>query len=162
MALATSYFSQTIYDSTLKPNGTPESTNWRVPIATLTAGNVVAKSALVDALIAAVTALILGNIGSNEIVFDRDITSVAPAASQLAQRENKMLLRFSDGATLQKFTVSIGTFDLTALPLHSEFLDLTAGEGLALKTAFDAIVVNPTVAANPVTLNSVQFVGRNT
>lgn len=162
MALASSFFSQTIYDSTVKPNGTPESTNWRVPVATLTAANLVAKTALIDALVAAVASLILGNVATNEVIQDRDVLSVAPAASQLAQRENKMLLRYSDGATLQKFTVSIGTFDLTTLPLHSEFLDLTAGAGLALKTAFDAIVVNPTVAANPVTLNSVQFVGRNT
>jgi hypothetical protein len=162
MALATSYFSQTIYDSTMKPNGTPESTNWRVPVATLTAANLVAKTALIQALIDAVADLTLGNVGSNEVVQDRDIVSVAPAASQLAQRENKLLLRYSDGATLQKFSVSIGTFDLSALPLHSEFLDLTAGEGLALKTAFDAIVVNPTASANPVTLNSAQFVGRNT
>lgn len=162
MALATSFFSETIYDSTLKGNGTPESTNWRVPVATLTAANLVAKTALIQALIDAVADLILGNVATNEVIQDRDIVSALPAATQLAQRENKMLLRYHDGATLQKFSVSIGTFDLTKLPLHSEFLDLTAAEGLALKTAFDAIVVNPLVAANPVSLDSVQFVGRNT
>jgi hypothetical protein len=162
MPRATSYLSETIYDSTVKSNGTPESTNWRIAVATLTAANLVAKTALINALLAAVDTLILGEPAITEVIQDRQILSVSPAATQLAQRENKMLLRFIDGATNQKFTVSIGTFDLSKLPLHSEFLDLTAGDGLALKTAFDAIAVNPEVAADPVTLQSVQFVGRNT
>lgn len=162
MAQAVSFFSQTIFDSTLKGNGQPESTTWRVPIATLTAANYVAKAALVQALVDAVDALTLGNVHKNTTTFFETLVSVSPAATQLAQRENKMLLRYFDGAVNQKFRVSIGTFDLSQLPLHSEFLDLTAGTGLALKNAFDAIVVNPDVAADPATLQSVQFVGRNT
>lgn len=162
MPPAVSWFSETIFDSTVKANGQPESTTWRVPIATLTAANYVAKSALITALTAAVDALILGNVNKDVTTILENIASLAPAATQLAQRENKLLLRYRDGATNQKFTVSIGTFDLSKLPLHSEFLDLTAGDGAALKAAFEAIVVNPLTAANPVTLDNAQFVGRNT
>lgn len=162
MTPAVSFFSETIFDSTVKANGQPESTTWRVPVATLTAANYVAKAALIDALVAAVAPLILGNVNKNTTTILESLVSLAPAATQLAQRENKLLLRYRDGATNQKFSVSIGTFDLSELPLHSEFLDLTAGNGAALKAAFEAIVVNPQVAANPVTLSSAQFVGRNT
>lgn len=162
MVAAVSFFSETIFDSTVKSNGQPESTVWRVPIATLTAANYVAKAALVSALTAAVDAVIIGNVNKDVTTILESILSLAPAATQLAQRENKWLLRYRDGATNQKFTVSIGTADLTQLPLHSEFMDLTAGNGATLKAAFEAIVVNPLVAADPVTLDSVQFVGRNT
>jgi hypothetical protein len=161
MALPTSFYSQTIYDSTLV-QGKPTSTTWEVPVATLTAANLVAKTALIAALKAAVAALVLGNIHQDAIIQNRPIISDLPAATNAAQRENKLLCRYHSGTSLKKFTVSIGTFDLTQLPLHNEFLDLTAGNGLSLKTAFEAIVVNPDDGSDPVILDSAQFVGRNT
>lgn len=162
MALPHSYFTQTIADNTVKPNGSPEITSYSVPITTLTAGNVVAKEILVANLLAAVDAIILGQDQKTEIVFDRGIVSYSPAASQLAQRENKWLCRYHGTTLHQKFQVSIGTADLTQLPNHSEFLDLTGGVGAALKTAFEAIVVSPDDAGEAVILDTVQFVGRNT
>jgi len=161
MALPTSFYGQSIYDSTVKGNGQPESSSWSVPVHTLTAANYVAQSALIAALASAVAALLLGNLHQHETVIERILVSDLPAASQLAQRENKLLLRYHDVSTLEKFRVSLPTFDLTQLPLHSEFLDLTAGNGQALKTAFEAIVLSPN-GANAVLLDSAQFVGRNT
>lgn len=163
MALPVSFSSMTINDNTInQKTGEPESTNWSVPVTTLTAANYVAKKALIDDLNTAVDSIIIGMIAKKEVVIDRTLVSALPAASTLAQRENKWLLRYVDTVTSQKFRVSIGTADLTELPDNSEFLDLTAGDGLALKTAFDAIVVSPDNSSNAVSLRSVQFVGRNT
>jgi hypothetical protein len=162
MPLPTSFFSQTIGDNTVKSNGSPEITTYEVPITTLTAGNVTAKEVLIANLLAAVDAIILGQDQKTTIVWDRGIVGSTPAASQLAQRENKWLCRYHGNTLHQKFQVSIGTADLTQLPNHSEFLDLTGGVGAALKTAFEAIVVSPDDDSEAVTLDSVQFVGRNT
>lgn len=161
MARAISFYFQTLYDSTIN-RGKPESTTWEVPIATLTAANLVAKTVLIGNLKTAVAALVLGNVHQDAIIQDRTVISDLAAATQLAQRENKLLIRYHSGTTLKKYQVSIGTFDLTQLPVHDEFLDLTAGTGLALKTAAEAIMVNPDDATDPIIVDSAQFVGRNT
>jgi hypothetical protein len=162
MAIPVSYYHETIYDNTVKSNGTPESGQWAVPVTTLTAANYVAKSALISALAAAVRAITLGNLNVSEVVIDRELADVNPASSSLAQRENKLLCRYHDLTSNEKYRVSIPTFDLSLLMDHSEFLDLTASGGLALKTAFEAIVVPPGDASHTVVLDSAQFVGRNT
>ena len=161
MARAVSFYQQSIYDSTIV-RGKPEVTTWELAIATLTAANLVAKTVLIGNLKTAVAALVLGNVHQDAIITDRVVISDLAAATQAAQRENKLLCRFHSGTTLKKYQVSIGTFDLTQLPLHDEFLDLTAGNGLALKTAFEAIAINPDDGTDPVILDSAQFVGRNT
>jgi len=97
-----------------------------------------------------------------QILFLKDEISSAPAAVQAAQRENKLLLRYHGATSNQKFNVSIPTFDLTLLPNHSEFLDLTAGVGLALKDAFEDVVRSPNDSSEVVILDTAQFVGRNT
>lgn len=162
MALPTSFYNLTINDNTRKANGKPESTSLGLAITTLTAANVVAQQALVINLENAIDGVTIGEMAKSEIVFDRDILSQDPAASTLAQRENKWLMRYHGNTLNQNFQVSVGTADLTQLPNNSEFLDLTAGAGLALKTAFEAIVKSPNDGAEAVTLDSVQFVGRNT
>lgn len=163
MALPQSFYSATIADSTVKGNGQPETTTWEVPVTQLTAANLVAKSALIATLETTVEALILGNVQRTTIIQDRVQVSGLPADTQLAQRENKLLVRYEDGLTHQKYQVSIGTFDLTKLPLHDEFLDIETalGAGNNFKVAFEAIVVSPG-AGNAVIMTSAQFVGRNT
>jgi hypothetical protein len=162
MALPVSFFTATLADNTLKSNGTPETTSWSVPVTTLTAANYTAQSANIDALETAVMALVIGALQTRQTVIDRRLVSAQPAPSSLAQRENKMLLRYHSVTTSQKFQVSIGTFDLTKLMPNSEFVDLSTGLGGALKTAFQAIVVSPDNSGDTVILDSVQFVGRNT
>jgi len=162
MALPLSYYSSQIADNTVKPSGEPETTQFKVPITTLTPGNVAATATLCGNLSAAIAGLTLGNFLKNELVYSRSVVGSGPASSLLAQRENKFLLRYHDATTNQKFQVSIGTADLTQLMANSEFVDLTAGAGLALKTAFEAVVVSPDNSSNTVVLDSVQFVGRNT
>lgn len=162
MALPVSFYTLTENDNTRKSNGSPETTTISLPILTLTPANVAATTTLITNLENAIQDTLIGQKAKSEVVYTRAIISADPAPSTLAQRENKWLLRYH-GTTLDvKFQASIGTSDLTLLPANSEFLDLTAGEGLALKTAFEAVVRSPNDAAETVILDSVQFVGRNT
>ena len=162
MATPQSFYSETIADNTVNKAGKPESSTWQVAIAELTAANVVAQEGLLTTLSSAVGNVILGNLLRTQIVLSRDEISSAPAALQAAQRENKLLLRYHGATSNQKFSVSIPTFDLTLLPNHSEFLDLTAGDGATLKSAFEAVVRSPNDDTEVVILDTAQFVGRNT
>lgn len=161
MAKAGSYMSWTYNDNTLKDNGSAESSNMEVAIVPLTAANVVATATLVDNLTTAIEAVTLGNLAKTSLTFDREFISDAPAALQAAQRENKLLLRYHGSTSNRKMTKSIPCFDLTLLPNHDEFLDLTADEGLALKTAWEAVVRNDLDETEAVILDSAQFVGRS-
>jgi len=161
MTAAKSFAGWTYNDNTVKDNGQPESSNFEVAIIPLTAGNVVATAGLVDALTTAIEAVTLGNLAKTTLVFERDEISTAPAALQAAQRENKLLLRYHGSTSNRKMRCSIPCFDLTQLPNHSEFLDLTTGVGDALKDAFEAVVRNDQDGAEAVILDSAQFVGRN-
>lgn len=161
MALPVSFYGNTIADNTVKSNGEPETSTWAVPITTLTAANLVAQTALIVALQSAINALILGNVAKEETVVLRQFPTPGPATNILAQRENKWLIRYHDLANNSKFRVSIPTADLSQLIAHSEFVDVTAGNGLALKNAFEAIVRSPDNSSDNVILDSIQFVGRN-
>jgi hypothetical protein len=162
MALPISFIGQEIADNTLRANGSPTTTHWRLPMTTLTAGNFTAQIAKTAALLEAVVGIIGGQVQKGTTTAAVDIVSSSPASSPLAQRENKWLCRYHGTTLNQKFTVSIGTADLSLLAGHSEFLDLTADPGLAFKTAFEALVVSPDDDAEAVVLDTVQFVGRNT
>jgi len=162
MALPLSFLNVKLADNTVKTNGEPETTTWSVPVVTMSPANAAAQITAQGNLRAAVQALILGNPLQAETVYTRAMLGNGPADDDLAQRENKWLLRYHDATTYQKAQVSIGTADLTKKMAHSEFVDLTGGDGAALKTAFEAVVVSPFNSSNAVILDSVQFVGRNT
>lgn len=162
MAVPVSFYSETIADNTVNKSGKPEVATWRVPIVQLSAANVVAQEALLLTLGSAVANFYIGNRLRTILTFEQDDISSSPAALQAAQRENKLLLRYHGATSNQKFSVSIPTFDLTTLPNHSEFIDLTAGDGATLKAAFEAVVRSPNDSSEVVILDSGQFVGRNT
>lgn len=162
MPLPLSYYGITIADNTLRPSGEPETTSMVFPVTTLTPANVAAQLTLAGNLKTALAAITLGNFLKDETTYSRNLLAQGPASDPLAQRENKWLMRYHDATTYQKFQVSIGTADLTKKMANSEFIDLTAGEGLDLKTAFEAVVVSPADSTHSVILDSVQFVGRNT
>jgi len=162
MALPKSFYGGTIADNTLKSNGEPETSSWEVPVADITAANYVAQTALYDALQAAIDNVNIGLARTKTVTAVRTLESIANASDTAAQRENKLLLRYHDNTTFKKFRVTIPCFDLTLLPSGSEFLPLDADEGAALKTAFEAVVKSPDDVSHAVTLDTAQFVGRNT
>lgn len=161
MALPTSFYAVTVADNTLKPNGQPEVGSWSVPITTITAANHDAVSTACASLLTAVGALTIGNTIMHEVVAARVETEKIPATDPLAQRENKWLARYHDATNSQLFRVSFPCADLTAHMDNSEFVDLSAGDGAALKSAFEAVVKSPNDASHSVVLDSLQFVGRN-
>lgn len=161
MALPVSFYTITIADNSVRSNGSPETTSTSFPVTTLTPSNVAATVTLMGTLASAIAGVTIGEFQKNETVYSRNILSIDPASSQLAQRENKWLCRAHDATTNQKFSVSIGTADLTTLPNNEEFLDLTASVGLALKDAWEDVVVSTFNSSNASILDSVQFVGRN-
>lgn len=72
-----------------------------------------------------------------------DAGSALPATSKLANRGDKWLYR-AQVTNGNIYTGELGTADFTHLPASdSDVLDLTAGVGLALKNAFDAIYQGP-------------------
>lgn len=94
---------------------------------------------------------------SEETVVDAGGDTVP--TSELCNRGDKWLLRFQDSVKSTKYTHELGTADYTQLPAStSDNLDLTAGVGLALKNALDAVYESP--LGNTGTLLSVQQVTR--
>lgn len=162
MALPTSFYGEQIADNTLKANGQPESADWQVPIQTVTAANLNATIIAVADLSTALLNLGIGNILTQSLTQRRQLIGTGPASSDLAQRENKWLFRYHDNTTHEKFRMSYPCADLSQHMPNSEFVDLSSGNGADAKAKFEAIVVSPADAAHSVTLDSIQFVGRNT
>lgn len=161
MPLPVSKYTLSIYDNTVKGDGTPESTSFSIPISTLTPANVAATVTLTGNLQTALAAITLGQFAKADIGYSSTLLGASAATDPLAQRENKWLFRYHDSTNFQKFQVSCGTADLTFLMANSEYVDLATGAGAALKTAFEAVAVSPNDASHSVILDSVQFVGRN-
>lgn len=153
-----SQYELTYNDNTVTASGLPEKGRCRFNIVQLNAGNLVATQALLATLLTAIQAIVLGELNKEIIVLSDTWSSSAPAASNLAQRENKWLVRYTDTTTHRIFKSEIPTADLSLLANNSEFLDLSAGPGLAFKNAFDAVVKS--IDGNAVEVISVQFVGR--
>jgi len=163
VALPVSFYSKTLADNTINSKtGKPETTTFEVAVTTLTAANVVAQQGLQTDFAVAVAGITLGVANKATLIYDREQGVPGPSSNKYAQRENKWLCRYHDNSTYQNMTVSIGTADLAQLPAtNTEFLDLTTGVGNDFKVAFEAFVKSNYDPTHSVTLDSVQFVGRN-
>ena len=121
-----------------------------------------AETALnLQAVVDAVDAVILGSDARGVKAVDTvtDGGSAVPPANDLANRGQKWLFRSQDSTTQKIYQNEIGTADFTALPTPtSDFLDLTAGVGLALKNAWDTAYRSP--VGNTGVLLSVQQITR--
>lgn len=109
----------------------------------------------------AVDAIILGsNVSATKVTAEViDAGSAAPPADKTANRGDKWLMRMQDSTTGQIYTHEIGTADGAQLPSSTDdYLDLTAGVGLALKTAIETAYESPD--GNAGVLLSVQQVNR--
>lgn len=135
-----------------------ESSTFGVRIPDLNAGNIAAQLALLATLRAAIEALVLGTLRKEETsALVDDIAGVAPADG-FAQRETKWLVSGVDSIGLAA-TVEIPTADLAQLPGGSGVLDISAGNGLALANALNAVWRSR--AGNAVTVSRIIHVGRN-
>jgi len=161
MALPNSFISVTVADNTAKANGTAETSSFRLPVTTITAANYTTVTGLITDLLIAAQAITLGRYIREAVESGVVTLTNIPASDPLAQRENKWLCRYHGNTLNQSFSVSIPTADISLHMTNSEFIDLTGGPGATFKAAFEAVVKSPNDGAEAVTLDSVQFVGRN-
>jgi len=111
----------------------------------------------------AITGISVGQLKQTVLVWDIDKVA-APgqkAASNLAQRSNKWLLRYYDNVTKGVYSVEVPCANLTLKSEHSDRVDLTtppAGAWTTLKTKFETTVRSP--MGNNVTLLEAVAVGR--
>lgn len=126
----------------------------------LTAGNIVAEFAKMDALVGALQAIVLGTkVKDTRKAAETTFTETRPV-SAFAQREIKWLIRYTDNVTPNgNGTIEVPTADLQFVDGTGEYLDLAGTEGAAFETAFNDY--QRSRLGNAVTLVSVQFVGRN-
>lgn len=129
-------------------------------VTTLTAGNLVAQTTLINNLLTALSAITLGEQQTQAISLSRTIITADLPTDPFAQRENKWLLRYHDSVTGEKFKNEVPCADLSLLIPNSEFADMTGTEFAALKTAWELIVRGPN-DNNLTILDSAEFVGRN-
>lgn len=135
-----------------------ESSGVGVNTVDLNAGNITALLALFDTLQTAIEGVVIGTLRQESVsAIVTDIAGVIPA-NGFAQRETKWLVSGVDSAGLPA-TLEIPTADLSLLPGGTGVLDLSAGAGLALKNALDAVWRSRNGLA--VTTSRVIHVGRN-
>ena len=129
-----------------------------VNMVDLNAGNIAATLALIATLEAAIDAVHIGTPRSETIIaVTADIPGVLPA-NGFAQRETKWLVSGVDTAGLTS-TLEIPCADLSLLGGGTGTLDISAGAGLALANALNALWVSR--AGNAVTVSQIVHVGRN-
>lgn len=140
-------------------------------IPLVTAANFAATATLINTLVAAAANIIGGVINKRILTIPTPASGLVPA-DELAQREDKWLIGYTDTtATLavgvtnpyygKRFTVGIATADLLAhLSPNTDFADLAQADIAAFVTAFEALAKSPTGGA--VEVNYIKFVGRNT
>ena len=147
-------------DSTAGKNGLPESANTEMRIVTLTAVNVAATEVLLATLLGAIQAMSLGLLANETITWSDTYSNAGFATDKAAQRENKWLISMEDNATHRIESFTIPCADTSLLPNnHSESIDLSAGAGLALKNAVQAVYRS--INDNAATMVRCKFVGRN-
>lgn len=114
--------------------------------------------ALADALDAIITGADLRAVVQVPNIVD--IGSATPPADKSSDRGNKWLFRTQEATTGKIFKNELGTRDATALPTATDdYVDLTAGVGLAVKTAWETLWTSDEGRAG--TLLSIQQVTRS-
>lgn len=92
----------------------------------------------------------------NRVIFQGVNT---PPNNKFAQRELKFLCRYTDNVTGKEYSFTIPCADANLVVGNTDMVDLANGAGLTLKTRFDTHAISE--LDNPVTLNSVELIGRS-
>lgn len=147
-------------DSTAGKDGKPETATMEIRVNDLNAGNLAAQITLMGNLLTAAQAMSLGLLHHETIVLSDTFSNAGFATDKAAQRENKWLTTMEDNTTHRVEVFTLPCADTSLLSdNHSELLDLSANEGLAWKTAVEAVYRS--ISGNTCTMVSVKFVGRN-
>jgi len=127
--------------------------------AEMTVLNFEAQASLIDALVTAVEAVVKGTFWKEvrRAVLER--SSKVPPVSTDAQRERKWIIIYEDNTTYKHYNTELPCADLSLLKANSDEMDISAGAGAALVSAFEDYVLSPD--GNAVTVLKVVHVGRN-
>ncbi len=124
----------------------------------LTAGNFAAQNTLMDNLVTAVQALLVGHIFKDRRVAVQS-TIAGVVASPYAQREMKWLVSFTDNVLGDRLSVELPAPALSFLVPGSDLIDMTDPAVTTFIAAFEAYYrVNGT---NSVNVETIRLVGRN-
>lgn len=127
----------------------------------LTAGNVVASLSSLDALLATIQAITLGNFERSRVVYREQNEDPGVPSDENAQRERKWLVVYHDTTTGKKFRMEIPTAKLTGnLVTGSDLADLGATDIAAFVTAFEGIAKDPDTGLNSVAVDYIKHVGK--
>lgn len=136
-----------------------ESSGVGIGMINLTAGNIAAQLALLATLRTAIEGVSLGTLRSEQVIaVTDDIPGVAPA-NAFAQREIKWLVRGVDGVGFVS-TLEIPCADLALLSGGTGQMDISAGAGLALVNALNAVWMSAR-SGTAVDVEAIFHVGRN-
>lgn len=132
------------------------------PMQDLTAANFDAVIAAGDALAADVADITHCIITDKVYVAKRvKLSALLRAENEEANREQKWLVRYYDGTTFERLTLTVaGSKNEDKDPARRGFALLTDVQIAAFKATFEAFVKNTT--GNAVTIQEMEWVGRNT
>lgn len=126
-------------------------------IVTLTGANLDATNTLVNSLSTAILAIQTENaLQSKRVIAVDNFISRAKASDKDSQASNKWVLTIEDAVTHRLATHQIPLADVMQIGTDVDTLDLSAGNGQALKTALEAVVKFPGTG-NAVNLVSVHY-----
>lgn len=117
----------------------------------------------ITAIFNAIVGVTLGNAQKSVLAtsIDKDAGTPGAAANAFAQREIKWLVRYTDTVTGKKYRCELPTADLALVVAGSDQMDV--GVGTAGETLVNALEANGlSQDGNAITIDSIQFVGRNT
>jgi len=144
-------------------------TKLRIPFKDYTSENSTASVYVADAItdgnittvVAAVDGVCVGGRQDAVLVVEstKDAGTPGPAASPLAQRENKWLVRAVDDVNGRNVQIEIPCADLSLLTGGTDFLALGGTEAAALVAALEAQGLSQD--GNAISISTIQFVGRN-
>jgi len=156
----------THYNTMTFTDKTGETTTVTIYNDAVTAVNIAGYLGQLTTLRDATDDIVIGGQSRATWVGDADDTPIdVSTLSNLAQRENKLLVTYEDTTTHETYTLSIGTIDLTKLlfvPGGKDAVSLTSSaEIIAWIAAFEAIASPPEDPAHNVKVLKLRFVGRN-
>lgn len=136
-----------------------EPSNAKFRVQDMTAANFDATITLINSLSTAILGVQVENtLQTKRVVAQNNFISRAPATDKSCQREIKWLVSLEDTTLHSVSRHEIPQADPTLVSANSDFVDLSAGAGAALKTAIEAVVKSP--AGNSVVVLAVELVGK--
>lgn len=143
-----SFYELSLIDSTRETSGT------RLNIGDLTTTSLAGALAQMGDVRVAIEGVTLGAVSGSQFG-DKDIIVAATPSNPLAQRGVKWTVSLQDNVLGYISPIHIPTADLSLLVAGNDDLVITAGPGLALKSAIEALARSR--AGNPVTVIRVYY-----